>query len=64
MTHPPANPGPLDVIARELHELMRLSNPGCPAWEDLDPADPHEAGLVRMAREKAREFIPADDRTA
>ncbi|KMO40194.1 hypothetical protein VQ02_08345 [Methylobacterium variabile] len=51
----------LDIIARELHELMRLSNPGCPAWDDLDPAKSHEAGLIQMAREKAREFIPSDD---
>ena len=58
MIHPPANPEPLDVIARELHELMRLSNPGCPAWEDLDPHNVLQAKFIQMAREAARKFIP------
>jgi hypothetical protein len=60
VTHPPANPEPIEVIARELHELMRLSNPGCPAWEDLDPDNVLQAKLIQMAREAARKFIPAD----
>ena len=46
MTHPPADPEPIDIIARELHELMRLSNPGCPAWEDLDPANALQGELI------------------
>lgn len=64
MSHPPADPQPLDVIARELHEHSRPRIQGCPAWEDLDMTDPFEAGLIRLAYDRARAFVemhPAGD---
>ncbi|WP_238193715.1 hypothetical protein [Methylobacterium frigidaeris] len=54
----------MDVIARELHEHSRSQHTWWPAWEDLDPADSWQAELIRIVREKAREFIPADDPAA
>ncbi|GJD66819.1 hypothetical protein [Methylobacterium frigidaeris] len=56
MTHPPANPEPLDLAARELHEHARQRIEGCPAWEDFDITDPYEAGLIRLAYDRARDF--------
>lgn len=49
----------LDTIARELHELMRRLAPGRPAWEDLNAANASDAEMICMAREMARDFIPA-----
>lgn len=57
MIHPPADPQPLDVIARELHEHSRQRNAWWPAWEDLDTADPFKAGLIRTAYDRARDFV-------
>ena len=57
MTHPPADPQPIDIIARRLHEHARWRVGWWPAWEDLDMTDPFEAGLIRLAYERAREFI-------
>ncbi len=62
MSHPPANPEPLDVIASELHELTRHRVQHCPAWEDLDPSDPLEAGLIRLAYERARDLVAMSSR--
>lgn len=58
MSRQSADPCLLDIIARELHELMRLLAPGRPAWEDLNAADASEAEMICMARELARDFIP------
>ncbi len=57
MTHPPAEPEPLDIVARELHEITRHHIQGCPTWEDLDPSDPWEAGMIRLAYDRARDFV-------
>ncbi|WP_279358155.1 hypothetical protein [Methylobacterium indicum] len=57
MTHPPAEPQPLDVIARELHEHARQRVTWWPAWEDLDMTDPFEAGLIRSAYDRAQAFV-------
>jgi hypothetical protein len=57
VTHPPANPGPLDIIARELHEHNRRRIQGCPAWDNLDPSDPWEAGMIHLAYERARDLV-------
>lgn len=55
--HPPANPRPIDLVARAMHERARERIQKCPAWEDLDPGDTRHAGLIRVAYERAREFI-------
>lgn len=55
--HPPANPEPLDVIARELHERARERHTWWPAWPDLDMTDPFEAGLIRTAYDRARAWV-------
>lgn len=52
----------LYVIARELHELMRLINPGSPSWEDLDMTDPEHAKIIQKALEEAQAFIPSGTR--
>lgn len=57
MTHPPAEPEPIDIIARELHEHARERIEGCPAWEDLDPSDPWEAGMIRLAYDRAQALV-------
>jgi hypothetical protein len=57
MSEAPDDAVPLDALARELHEIARLGIEGCPAWEDLDKTDPWEAGLVRIAYERARDLI-------
>lgn len=57
MTHPPTYPQPLDVIARELHEHNRRQIESFPAWEDLDMSDPWHAGLIRLAYDRARDFV-------
>ncbi len=57
MTHPPSDPQPLDILARELHEHNRQRIEGCPAWDDLDMTDPYEAGLIRLAYDRARDFV-------
>ncbi|GJD66908.1 hypothetical protein [Methylobacterium frigidaeris] len=57
MTHPPTSPEPLDVIAGELHDLTRHCIQGCPTWEDLDPSDPWEAGMIRLAYDRARALV-------
>lgn len=62
MTHPPADPEPMDVIAREIHEHNRHRIKGCPAWEDLDMTDPYEAGLIRLAYDRARDFVAMNAR--
>ncbi len=55
MTHPPTDPQPLDVIACELHEHARQRVTWWPAWEDLDMTEPYEAGLIRLAYDRAHE---------
>ncbi|MGX7709279.1 hypothetical protein [Methylobacterium sp. Gmos1] len=57
MTHPPTDPEPLDIIARRMHEHARWRASWWPAWEDLDPIDPFEAGLIRTAYDRARDFV-------
>ncbi|TGD92501.1 hypothetical protein [Methylobacterium nonmethylotrophicum] len=57
MTHPPANPKPLDLIAGAMHEHARWGAGWWPAWEDLNPTDTWEAELIQLAYERAREFI-------
>lgn len=57
VTQPPATPEPLDVIARELYQQARQRSKWWPAWEDLDMTDPFEAGLIRMAYERAQDFV-------
>lgn len=57
MTHPPAEPELIDVIAEWLHERARERIEGCPAWDDLDMTDPYEAGLIRLAYDRARDFV-------
>ncbi|MGF3026497.1 hypothetical protein ACQVP2_27200 [Methylobacterium aquaticum] len=54
---PPADPQPLDVIARELHEHSRSRHTWWPAWSDLDVTDSFEAGLARSAYDRARDFV-------
>ncbi len=63
MTHPPAEPDPLDVIARELHEHSRRRIESFPAWEELDETDPWHAGLIRLAYDRARDFVAMDGRS-
>jgi hypothetical protein len=63
MTHPPTDPEPLDIIARELHELTRHRIQECPVWEDLDPFDPLEAELIRWDYERARDFVAMNSRS-
>lgn len=48
---------PPDIIARELHELMRLNNPACPACQDLDPKNARHADIIRLARTAACVFV-------
>lgn len=57
MTHPPTDPRPLDVIAEWLHEHARERIEGCPAWEDLDMTDLWHAGLIRLAYDRATDFV-------
>lgn len=57
MTHPPVDPQPVDVIARELHEHSREKHAWWPAWEDLDQSDPFEAGLIRTAYDRAQALV-------
>lgn len=57
MTHPPADPQPLDVIAEWLHEHSREQHTWWPAWADLDPADPLDEGLIRGAYDRARAWV-------
>lgn len=40
-----------------MHERARERMQGCPAWENLNPADPLEAGWIRLAYDRARDFI-------
>jgi hypothetical protein len=57
VTHPPADPEPIDIIARKLHEHARRQAGWWPSWEDLDPTDPFEAGLIQDAYDRARDFM-------
>lgn len=55
--YPPTDPTPFDLVARAMHERACERNQGCPVWEDLDLADTWHAGLIRVAYERARDFI-------
>lgn len=57
MIDPPIDPDPLDVVARAMHERVRERIEECPAWEDLDMTDPWHAGLIRLAYDRAYDFI-------
>lgn len=41
--------------AREYYERRRRHGPGFPAWEDLDPNDPFDRALTRIAYAESRE---------
>lgn len=57
MTRPSTNLELLDVIAEWLHERARERVTWWPAWEDLEPSDTFEAGLIRLAYDRARDFV-------
>lgn len=57
------DPQPLDIIARELHEHSRSQHTWWPAWEDLDPADPLDEGLIRTAYDRAEALVEMGQRS-
>jgi hypothetical protein len=57
MNHPDADPQPLELVARSMHERARERIPECPAWEELDMMDPWHAGLIRIAYDRAHDFL-------
>ncbi len=57
VTHPPVDSEPLDRVARAMHERVRERIRACPAWEDLDMTDPWHAGLIRLAYDRAYDFL-------
>jgi hypothetical protein len=57
MNQPDADRQPLDRVARSMHERARERIPECPACEELDMTDPWHAGLIRIAYDRAHDFI-------
>lgn len=57
MTQPHADPEPIDVLARAMHEHLRQRIQGCPAWDDLDMTDLFESGLIRLAYQRAKAVV-------
>ena len=50
-------PRSLDEFARLLYEDGRRYVEGRPAWEDLDPQDPYDAGMKEAAYRLARAMM-------
>ncbi len=57
MAHMDIDRQPLELIARSMHERARERIPECRAWDCLDMTDPWHAGLIRVAYDRAHDFI-------
>lgn len=64
MNHLAVDSQSLDLVARAMHERARERIPECPAWEDLDMMDPWHAGLIRLAYDRAHDFIAMSGESA